>query len=84
MVQVRAAVTIVSIIPSERSDAAITVRADGDCLPACGSVFIFRNDRYPAEIRTRIAIEHVVNDHFYLNENMLLQDMTNKLERRPL
>ena len=30
---------------SERGDAPIKVRANGDCLPACGSVFVFGNDR---------------------------------------
>ena len=32
---------------SERGDVPIKVRADGNCLPVCGSVFVFGNDRHP-------------------------------------
>ena len=32
---------------SERGDTPIKVRADGNCLPVCGSVFVFGNDRHP-------------------------------------
>jgi len=49
----------------------VTVRADGDCLPASGSVFAFGNDAHPNEIRTRMAIELVLHKDYYLDDNYL-------------
>lgn len=57
----------------EKGDVAVKVRADGDCLPASGSVFIYGNDKHPSEIRTRIIIEQVLKEDFYLDEKKLLQ-----------
>ena len=39
----------------------VIVRADGNCLPACGSVYAFAHDRRPAEIRARIVHEMALN-----------------------
>jgi len=39
----------------------VTVRADGDCLAAAGSVFAYGSDESPAELRVRIVKELVLN-----------------------
>lgn len=58
---------------SERGDVSIKRRAGDDCLPACGSVFVFGNERPPTEIRARIIIEKAFNAEFYLDEEQLLK-----------
>ncbi|CAG2186302.1 unnamed protein product [Mytilus edulis] len=49
----------------------VQVRADGNCLPACGSVFVFGNDSYADEIRAHIIKELSLNKKFYLDKNYL-------------
>ena len=59
-------------IPGSASCFPVTVRADGvvvdrldiadgDCLAAAGSVFAYRNDESPAELRVRIVKELILN-----------------------
>lgn len=43
----------------------VVVRADGDCLPACGSVYAFGHDQRPAELRARIVHELACHSEYY-------------------
>ncbi|RUS85585.1 hypothetical protein EGW08_006668 [Elysia chlorotica] len=56
------------------------VRADGNCLPACGAVFAFGEDIKPKDIRIRIIEELVSNQNYYLDEKNLKKgyDKTSK------
>ena len=45
----------------------VYVRADGDCLPATGSVSAFGFDVSPCEMRLRIVIELALHEEFYLD-----------------
>ena len=45
----------------------VTVRADGNCLPGCGSIFSFGNDQQPAELRACIVHEFALNYYHNLN-----------------
>lgn len=47
------------------------VRADGDCLPGCASMFAYGNDNHPAEMRVRIIHELALHDDYYLNGDNL-------------
>ena len=65
-----------SILPNNISvngDTAVKVKADGDCLPACGSVFAYGNDLHVFEMRTRIVAELTLNEEYYLNETNLIK-----------
>lgn len=53
----------------------VMVRADGDCLPGSGSVFVFGNDSHADEIRVRIVSELALNSQFYLDENNLVKGL---------
>ena len=60
-------------IPDDRSRFPVRVRADGDCLPASGSVFAFGNDAHANEIRTqiaRIAIKLALHKDYYRSTKM--------------
>ena len=57
-------------VPGPRSYPA-TVRADGDCLPGCGSVYAFGSDQHPAEIRVHIVHELALHEEYYLTEDNL-------------
>ncbi|KAL5015984.1 hypothetical protein ScPMuIL_005573 [Solemya velum] len=67
-------------VPEETVRYPVSVRADGDCLAATGSVFAFGQDDRPDEIRARVVIELAMNKEFYLNEDNLRQGLT---EPRP-
>ena len=47
----------------------VTVKADGDCLSACGRVFLYGNDRSSEEVRVRIISEFALNIDFYLDDD---------------
>jgi len=67
--------------PGNESHLPVTVKADGDCMPAAGSVFAYGSDQFSDEIRARIVIEHCLNSEYYLEEGNLLHgadDMNSK------
>ena len=68
----------------EKGDWAVKVRADGDCLPASGNVFIYDNDKHPSEIRTQIIVEQVSNEYFYLDEQKLLRGYKHNIKSNTL
>ena len=47
----------------------VSVKAYGDCLPACERVFLYGNDRSSEEIRVRIISELALNIDFYLDDD---------------
>ena len=47
------------------------VRADGDGLPGCGSMFLYGHDRNSEELRVRIISELALNSDYYLDEHNL-------------
>ena len=49
----------------------VSVKADGDCLPACGSVFLYGNDMRCEEVLVRIISELALNIDFYLEDDNL-------------
>ncbi|KAK3715465.1 hypothetical protein RRG08_003194 [Elysia crispata] len=49
----------------------VRVRADGNCLPACGAVFAFGEDIKPQDIRLLIIQELVLHKSYYLDEQNL-------------
>jgi hypothetical protein len=54
----------------------VMVRADGDCLPGCGSVYAFGHDKKPAEMRVRIIHELALNSEFYLDEESMKRGLS--------
>ena len=60
-------------IPDARALYPCTIKADGNCLPSCGSVFGYGSDTNSAEIRVRIVTELVLNDDYYLDNKSLLK-----------
>ena len=44
-------------VPDVRALYSCRVSSDGNCLPACGSVFAHKKEIYAAEMRLRIIIE---------------------------
>ncbi|XP_070182136.1 uncharacterized protein [Littorina saxatilis] len=60
----------------------VVVRADGDCLPACGSVHAFGHDQRPAELRARIVHELACHAEYYLKEENLRKGFETSKERR--
>ena len=53
----------------------MTVRADGNCLPASGSVFAFGNDDHTDEIRTRIVVKLALHKDYYLGDHTLINGL---------
>ena len=51
----------------------VKVFGDGNCLPYCGSIHAFGNDKHGIEIRVRIIVEAVTNKDVYLSHNYLDQ-----------
>ena len=43
-------------IPSKKPIYPTIVRADGDCLPGYGSVFVYGDDSHATELRLRIIL----------------------------
>jgi hypothetical protein len=64
-------------VPDVRALYSCRVSSDGNCLPACGSVFAHKKEIYAAEMRLRIMIEMVQNEDFYLNNDFLKTGLTN-------
>ncbi|XP_041368077.1 uncharacterized protein LOC121382620 [Gigantopelta aegis] len=64
-----------SDVPGDSNRFPVSVKANGECLPATGSVFAFGNDNSTTEIRTRIVLELVQNKPFYLDESNLTKGM---------
>jgi len=64
-------------VPDVRALYPCTVSSDGNCLPACGSVFAHKTEIYAAEMRLRIIIELVQNEDLYLNNDFLKKGLTN-------
>ena len=58
-------------VPHDTQFFSVEVRANGDCLPACGSVFVHGKDTCPDEIRLNIIKELVSHKDLYLNEECL-------------
>jgi hypothetical protein len=44
---------------SQRGDAPIKVRADGNCLPVCGSIFVFGNDRHQHKSEQELLLKRI-------------------------
>jgi hypothetical protein len=53
-------------IPSKKNIYPTIVRADGDCLPGCGSVFVYGDDSHATELRLRIILELVLHEDYYM------------------
>jgi hypothetical protein len=53
-------------IPSKKTIYATIVRADGDYLPGCGSVFVYGDDSHATELRLRIILELVLHEDYYM------------------
>ncbi|GFR62951.1 vertnin [Elysia marginata] len=51
----------------------VTVRADGNCLPACGSVYAFGEDINPELVRLHIIQELVTYQEYYLDKKNLVK-----------
>ncbi|CAC5390284.1 unnamed protein product [Mytilus coruscus] len=64
-------------VPDTRALYPCKVSSDGNCLPSCGSVFAHKSEFKASEIRLRIVIELVQNEHLYLDNNFLLKGTTN-------
>ncbi|CAG2243573.1 unnamed protein product [Mytilus edulis] len=64
-------------VPDTRALFPCKVSSDGNCLPSCGSVFAHKSEFKASEIRLRIVIEIVQNEHLYLDNNFLLKGTTN-------
>ncbi|CAG2190983.1 unnamed protein product [Mytilus edulis] len=64
-------------VPDTRALFPCKVSSDGNCLPSCGSVFAHKSEFKASEIRLRIVIELVQNEHLYLDNNFLLKGTTN-------
>ena len=47
------------------------VKADGNCLPHCGSILAFGNENNDTEIRTRIVTDLIENEDLYLDQEYL-------------
>ncbi|KAL3885704.1 hypothetical protein ACJMK2_025750, partial [Sinanodonta woodiana] len=58
-------------IPTTRAMFPTIVRADGDCLPGCGSLFIYGDDSHASEIRLRIILELVLHEEYYMDKKNL-------------
>ncbi|KAK3108762.1 hypothetical protein FSP39_015119 [Pinctada imbricata] len=63
-------------VPDNQSRFPISVRADGDCLPASGSVYAYGHDKCPNELRARIVIELTLNKAYYLEEKNLRKGLS--------
>ena len=64
-------------VPDVRALYPCRVSSDGNCLPACGSVFAHKTEIYAAEMRLRIIIELDQNENLYLNNDFLKTGLTN-------
>ena len=53
----------------------VTVRAEGNCLPATISYFIFGHEKYQVEARVRIAMELVSHEISYLDDGFLARGL---------
>ncbi|KAK6183523.1 hypothetical protein SNE40_010993 [Patella caerulea] len=62
--------------PHSQNRYPVIVRADGDCLPACGSVFAYGHDNNTDEMRLRIIHELALNVDYYLEECNLTRGLT--------
>ncbi|XP_014676865.1 PREDICTED: uncharacterized protein LOC106816757 [Priapulus caudatus] len=49
----------------------VSINADGNCLPRCGSMFAFQHQNYWKEMRVRIAIEMALHSSCYISEEYL-------------
>lgn len=63
-------------VPGDKTCFPVTVRADGNCLPASGSVFAFGNDDHSYEIRARIVVEMTLHKNYYLEDHNLINGLT--------
>ena len=71
-------------VPDVRALYPCRVSSDGNCLPACGSVFAHKTEIYAAEMRLRIIIELDQNENLYLNNDFLKTGLTNTRSKNVL
>ena len=64
-------------VPNDTNYFPFSVRANGDCLPACGSVFLYGTDVNPEEVRLKIIQELVLHKDSYLNATYLSRGLEN-------
>ncbi|CAG2184547.1 unnamed protein product [Mytilus edulis] len=64
-------------VPNDTNYFPVSVRANGDCLPACESVFLYGTDVYPEEVRLKIIQELVLHKDSYLNAIYLSRGLEN-------
>jgi len=68
-------------LPDEFEVYPVIVKSDGDCLPFCGSVYLYGNANQTDETRLRIIHELCTNDELYLsNEHLSKGNDSNKTE----
>ena len=65
-------------VPTRKDLNPVQVRADGNCLPACGSVFVFGTDTYADEIRAHIIKELALHKELYLSKEYLSKSLRKK------
>ncbi|MES9906221.1 MAG: hypothetical protein ABW168_26520, partial [Sedimenticola sp.] len=70
-----------SDIPGPINQYPVIVKAEGDCLPACGSVFAFATEGHTDEMRVRIIVELATNVDYYLDENNLIKGLTEDVKQ---
>ena len=56
----------------------IKAREDGDCLPACGTEFVYGKDKCPKEIRICIIYELATHSELYFSDAYLSQGLYNQ------
>jgi len=70
-------------LPDEFEVYPVIVKSDGDCLPSCGSVYLYGNPNQIDETRLRIIHELCTNDELYLsNEHLSKGNDSNKTEEK--
>lgn len=62
----------------------VTVEADGNCLPRCGSLIAFGSEDYHSEIRLRIGVEMALHQDYYLKKENICAGFTNTNRRKTL
>jgi hypothetical protein len=56
---------------SDPQNVPVTIKADGNCLPRCGSLAAFATQEIHEEIQVRIITELMTHNEIYLNDSFL-------------
>ena len=56
----------------------LLVKADGNCLPRCGSLLAYGSQEYHHDIRIRIALDLINNKNMYLDSAFLSRGLSDK------